>query len=108
MDNKIDPVCGMKGSIKAHDHYFCSQDCINKFEKQNHIESTNSHSNSNKIIFYSIIAVLLLGLIALLQITGFMVLFMGVFFIIVSALKFADWKGFANAFAMYILKKNKK
>jgi uncharacterized membrane protein YraQ (UPF0718 family) len=32
--NKIDPVCGMIGSIKAHGHYFCSQACINKYEKE--------------------------------------------------------------------------
>ena len=38
-----------------------------------------------------------------------MVLFMGIFFVIVSMLKFADWKGFAQAFTMYdvVAKKSK-
>jgi len=30
-----------------------------------------------------------------------MILFMGIFFIVVSLLKFANWKGFANSFSMY-------
>lgn len=32
--DKIDPICGMKGHIKAHGHYFCSQGCADKFKKQ--------------------------------------------------------------------------
>jgi len=38
MKNKIDPVCGMKGTIKAHGHYFCSQNCIEKYEKKHNIK----------------------------------------------------------------------
>jgi uncharacterized membrane protein YraQ (UPF0718 family) len=38
MDKK-DPICGMQGHIKAHGHYFCSQRCIEKYEKQNNIKS---------------------------------------------------------------------
>jgi hypothetical protein len=38
-----------------------------------------------------------------------MIYFMGVFFVLVSALKFADWRGFAHAFSMYdILAKRSK
>ncbi len=37
-DNKIDPICGMKGTIKAHGHYFCSEACIRKYEEQYNIE----------------------------------------------------------------------
>ncbi len=33
MANRIDPICGMKGSIKAQGHYFCSRHCIEKYEK---------------------------------------------------------------------------
>ena len=33
-----DPICGMKGHIKAHGHYFCSQQCIEKYEKQSSIK----------------------------------------------------------------------
>jgi len=35
--DKIDPICGMKGTIPAHDHYFCSKACIEKYEKQHNI-----------------------------------------------------------------------
>ena len=33
----IDPVCGMKGTIPAHGHYFCSRHCIEKYEKEHRI-----------------------------------------------------------------------
>jgi len=36
-NNKIDPICGMKGTIKAHGHYFCSEHCIEKYEKEHNI-----------------------------------------------------------------------
>lgn len=36
-ENKIDPICGMKGTIPAHGHYFCSQHCIEQYEKQHNI-----------------------------------------------------------------------
>jgi uncharacterized membrane protein YraQ (UPF0718 family) len=35
--NKIDPICGMKGTIPAHGHYFCSQECIRRYEKEHNI-----------------------------------------------------------------------
>jgi len=37
--NKTDPICGMKGHIKAHNHYFCSEHCIKKYEKENKIKN---------------------------------------------------------------------
>ncbi|MBW2966533.1 permease, partial [Candidatus Woesearchaeota archaeon] len=39
MKDKKDPICGMKGHIKAHGHYFCSQHCVKKYEKQNKIKA---------------------------------------------------------------------
>jgi len=36
--DKIDPICGMEGHIKAHGHYFCSQHCIEKYEKEHNIK----------------------------------------------------------------------
>lgn len=36
--NKIDPICGMKGTISAHGHYFCSKGCIEKYEKKHNIK----------------------------------------------------------------------
>lgn len=38
MVDKTDPICGMKGSIKAHGHYFCSENCIRKYEKKNKLK----------------------------------------------------------------------
>jgi uncharacterized protein len=38
MKKKLDPICGMKGSIKAHGHYFCSQRCIEKYEQLHSIK----------------------------------------------------------------------
>lgn len=37
--DKTDPVCGMKGTIQAHGHYFCSEHCIKKYEEANGIKS---------------------------------------------------------------------
>ena len=36
--DKTDSICGMIGHIKAHDHYFCSQRCIEKYEKRENIK----------------------------------------------------------------------
>ena len=104
-----DPICGMKGHIKAHGHYFCSQQCIEEYEKKHNIGNKLIRKPIVKVLLYSLIALLLIGLAALLQVTGYMVSFMGIFFVIVSMLKFADWKGFAQAFAMYdvVAKKSK-
>ena len=35
--DKIDPICGMKGAIPAHGHYFCSTSCIEKYEKEHNL-----------------------------------------------------------------------
>jgi len=35
--DRIDPICGMKGTIPAHGHYFCSTGCIEKYEKEHHL-----------------------------------------------------------------------
>jgi len=40
--DKTDPICGMKGTIPAYGHYFCSQHCIKKYEKQHNITSEQS------------------------------------------------------------------
>ncbi|MBN2066372.1 MAG: permease [Candidatus Thermoplasmatota archaeon] len=37
--DKTDPICGMKGTIKAHGHYFCSEHCIKQYEKQQDVSS---------------------------------------------------------------------
>ena len=38
MTDKTDPICGMKGTIQAHGHYFCSDYCIKKYEKAHGIK----------------------------------------------------------------------
>jgi uncharacterized membrane protein YraQ (UPF0718 family) len=32
--DRKDPICGMQGSIRAHNHWFCSEKCIRRYEKQ--------------------------------------------------------------------------
>jgi len=55
MDKK-DPICGMKGTIQAHGHFFCSEYCIKKYEKDHGIEpeknSCPSCTQKNKIPWY--------------------------------------------------------
>jgi len=44
--DKTDPICGMKGTIPAHDHYFCSEYCIKKYEEQHNISEENKYCPS--------------------------------------------------------------
>ena len=44
--DRTDPICGMKGTIPAHGHYFCSEHCIKKFEQQHNIQPKDSHCPS--------------------------------------------------------------
>jgi uncharacterized membrane protein YraQ (UPF0718 family) len=46
MDNHIDPICGMKGIIPAHDQYFCSEHCIKKYEQTHKISQKDIHCPS--------------------------------------------------------------
>jgi uncharacterized membrane protein YraQ (UPF0718 family) len=41
--DKTDPICGMKGTIPAHGHYFCSEHCIKKYEEQHGISKENKY-----------------------------------------------------------------
>ena len=43
MSNHIDPICGMKGTIPAHGHYFCSERCIRKYEQLNNIPTEKTY-----------------------------------------------------------------
>ena len=64
-EDRTDPICEMKGTIKAHGHYFCSQSCIKKYEKKHNIKSCPSCyvkvSNwyQEKIFIWSLITVIL-------------------------------------------------
>lgn len=44
--DKTDPICGMKGTIPAHGHYFCSEYCIRKYEEQNKIPKEKKYCPS--------------------------------------------------------------
>jgi len=44
--DKIDPICGMKGTIPAHGHYFCSNHCIKKYEEQHGISEDDKYCPS--------------------------------------------------------------
>ncbi len=44
--DKIDPICGMKGTIPAHGHYFCSEHCIRKYEQQHGITEEKKYCPS--------------------------------------------------------------
>jgi hypothetical protein len=44
--DKIDPVCGMKGTIKVHGHYFCSGHCIRKYEEEHGITEDHKYCPS--------------------------------------------------------------
>ena len=44
--DKTDPICGMKGTIPAHGHYFCSEYCIKKYEEQHNISEENKYCPS--------------------------------------------------------------
>jgi hypothetical protein len=46
---KTDPVCGMKGSIKAHGHYFCSENCIRKYEKAHKIPESRCYECEHEV-----------------------------------------------------------
>ena len=99
--SKVDPVCGMAGHIPKYSHYFCSQQCIEKYEDQKNIKKKWYKTKGFKTFLYLVVIAALIALVTVLQITGFMLWFMGGFFVIVSFLKFIDWKGFAKRFAMY-------
>ncbi len=44
--DKTDPICGMKGTIPAHGHYFCSEHCIKKYEEQHGISEEKKYCPS--------------------------------------------------------------
>lgn len=44
--DKIDPICGMKGTTRAHGHYFCSEHCIRKYEEKHGITADQKYCPS--------------------------------------------------------------
>ena len=43
---KTCPICGMKGTIPAHDHYFCIEHCIKIYEKEKNISEEKKYCPS--------------------------------------------------------------
>jgi len=97
--DKTDPICGMEGSIPKYDHYFCSENCIRKYEEKEGMATAPKKKANYPLIIFNL-ALAVLGMY-LLQRYGYMVEFMGAVFVILALLKFLDLKGFAKAFAMY-------
>lgn len=104
-----DPICGMqvdekkaeeKGLVSVKEgkkYYFCSVACKEKFENKTPWYRSDKFG---KLFPYFLAGILILGTI--LSITfNFMILYMGIFFIIFSLFKMPDWKGFVEAFGTY-------
>jgi len=120
MVDKIDPICGMKVDEKEAEakgltvtknkkkYYFCSLSCKNKFTGETDKKKIAWYKSDKfgKLFPYFLGGILILGTI--LSITfNFMILYMGIFFIIFSLFKMPDWKGFVDAFGTYdLLAKN--
>jgi len=111
-NKSIDPVCKMtvdirtaknnnlESSKKGENYYFCSQTCKDKFDGKKTNVVWYQSEKFEKIFpwFLGIILVLGTGLSIL---YNFMILYMGIFFIIFSLFKAIDWKGFIVAFKEY-------
>jgi len=93
MVSKKDPICGMKGHIHKYDHYFCSDNCVSKYESK--------YFPYKKIINYGIGVIASALLVWLLFSIDFMTNFMGIVLILLAFLQLQDLKGFATAFANY-------
>jgi len=128
MAEKTDPICGMKVDSEEAEakglvveknkkkYYFCSVTCKNKFiGKNGETEKTGKEKVAwyksdtfGKVFPYFLGGILILGTILSIAF-DFMILYMGIFFIIFSLFKMPDWKGFVKAFGTYdILAKNIK
>ena len=79
--DKIDPICGMKGTIKSHGHYFCSKHCISKYEKQHNITKDECPSCSVKPKKWYKERLFIVGLIVIiLLIISYLIPFLNPFF----------------------------
>jgi len=45
-EKRIDPVCGMQGTIPAHGYYFCCERCIRKYEERQGIPEEQAYCPS--------------------------------------------------------------
>ncbi|UCF12007.1 MAG: permease [Thermoplasmatales archaeon] len=91
--NKIDPICGMKGTIPAHGHYFCSQGCIEKYEKEHNIphETCTSCSVPAKKWYQERLYVVVLVVIILVTLSFFIPLLQPFFNAFIDYLELIWW-----------------
>ncbi len=106
-----DPICGMevdekeakkKGLLSKKNnrsHYFCSLSCKQKFESATKWYKAEKFGKSFP---YFLALILIIGSLSSL-IFDFMLLYMGLFFIVFSLFKMPDWKGFVEAYRQYDL-----
>ena len=90
-----DPICGMQVDIKEAEkrglasgrggkkHYFCSAHCKDKFAHKDVTVPWYKSERFGKIFPYFLAAVLILGTV-LSMVFNFMILYMGIFFIVFS------------------------
>jgi len=110
-----DPVCGMKVNEdearkkdlvtkkNEKDYFFCSKNCKTTFlEKDDKTTPWYQSEKFNKAFPWVLGAILIVGSITSIY-YGFMLKYMGVFFIIFSGAKLLDVKGFSQAFKQYDL-----
>ena len=109
-----DPICGMDVDVKEakkkglvsekgnKKYYFCSKSCKGKFEHKSSKVPWYRSEKFGKTFPYFLAAVLIIGTV-LSIIFNFMILYMGIFFIVFSFFKMPDWKGFTKAFRTYDL-----
>ena len=106
-----DPICGMtvikensknKGLFILKDskeNYFCSNKCKDKFNKNVPWYQSDTFG---KVFPYFLAGILIIGTITSI-LFNFMILYMGIFFIVFSLFKMPAWRGFTQAFKEYDL-----
>ena len=101
MNVEKDPICGMnvnskeakeRGLAVNDKYFFCSEQCLNKFKgkKESHFVEI-------------LLSLTLIAVAVTVYLTGYMLQFMGIVFLVLSILKLIDLKGFANMFSQYDL-----
>ncbi len=112
MEKEKDPICGMVVDISkakvsnlsslkdGKSYYFCSNTCKDKFDGKKSNTLWYQSDTFGKAFPWFLGVILLLGT-AFSILYNFMVLYMGIFFIIFSLFKAIDWKGFIVAFKEY-------
>jgi len=112
MEKAKDPNCGMEVVVSdainknlvstknGKKYYFCSGSCKDKFEGKSIKVPWYRSEMFGKVFPYFLAAVLIIGTV--LSFTyNFMILYMGLFFIVFSLFKMPAWKGFIEAFRTY-------